>query len=229
MATDWVGSSRSAHAMPGYYIQTQHNTSEGVLLSNSACSILMSDGLWLPRRGIEPGPSGFWDIGSTARPLPLPSIGSTWIAVSWTLYYYIRSFARSFTFFIFSEKNAFFNVLYSYCSRSLHLWDERWCVFTCMIFPVRQWLLQQHSMQHNTGSNATWTCTWNVELETTFRSNIHSNYQPTNKHSRCKFIISSALKTACLLFAIALFYQSNTPPLYIIKSEKKIMHQNIIN
>ena len=125
LVTDWVGPSRNAHAMPGYYSQTQqHSTNEGVQLSNSACSMLMSDGLWLPKRGIEPGPSGFWDIGSTARPLPLPSIGSTWIAVSWTLYYYIRSFARSFMYFIFSEKNAFFNVLYSYCSRSLHLWTR---------------------------------------------------------------------------------------------------------
>ena len=37
-------------------------------------------------------------------------------------YYITRSFARSFTFFIMFEKNAFFNVLYSYFSRSLHLW-----------------------------------------------------------------------------------------------------------
>ena len=37
-----------------------------------------------------------------------------------------RSFARSFTFFITFEKNAFFNVLYSYIyfSRSLHLWNH---------------------------------------------------------------------------------------------------------
>ena len=37
-------------------------------------------------------------------------------------YYTTRSFARSFTFFIIFEKNAFFNVLYSYFSRSLHVW-----------------------------------------------------------------------------------------------------------
>ena len=36
-------------------------------------------------------------------------------------YYITRSFARSFTFFIIFEKNAFFNVLYSYFWRSLHL------------------------------------------------------------------------------------------------------------
>ena len=39
--------------------QAQHSTNEGVLSSNSACSMLMSDDLRLPRRGIEPGPSGF--------------------------------------------------------------------------------------------------------------------------------------------------------------------------
>ena len=36
-------------------------------------------------------------------------------------YYITCSFARSFMFFIIFEKNAFFNVLYSYFSRSLHL------------------------------------------------------------------------------------------------------------
>ena len=40
-------------------------------------------------------------------------------------YYIARSFARSYTFFIIFEKNAFFNVLYSYFSRSLHLWLRR--------------------------------------------------------------------------------------------------------
>ena len=52
--------------------QAQHSTNERVLLSNSACSMLMSDDLRLPRRGIEPRPSGFRDIGSTFRPSPLP-------------------------------------------------------------------------------------------------------------------------------------------------------------
>mgnify|MGYP006359631633 CR=1 FL=1 len=37
-------------------------------------------------------------------------------------YYITRSFARSFKFFIIFEKNVFFNILYSYFSRSLHLW-----------------------------------------------------------------------------------------------------------
>ena len=52
--------------------QTQHCTNEGVLRSNSACSMLMSDDLRLPRRGIEPRPFGFRDIDSTSRPSPLP-------------------------------------------------------------------------------------------------------------------------------------------------------------
>ena len=52
--------------------QAQHSTNEGVLRSNSACSMLMSDDLRLPRRGIEPRPFGFREVGSTARPLPLP-------------------------------------------------------------------------------------------------------------------------------------------------------------
>ena len=52
--------------------QAQHSTHEGVLRSNSACSMLMSDDLRLPRRGIEPRPSEFRDIGSTSRPSPLP-------------------------------------------------------------------------------------------------------------------------------------------------------------
>ena len=34
----------------------------------------MSDDLRLPRRGIEPRPSGFRDIGSTSRPSPLPKV-----------------------------------------------------------------------------------------------------------------------------------------------------------
>ena len=37
-------------------------------------------------------------------------------------YYITRYFARTFTFFIIFEKNAFFNVLYSYFSRLLHLY-----------------------------------------------------------------------------------------------------------
>ena len=55
--------------------QAQHSTNEGVLRSNSACSMLMSDDLRLPRRGIEPRPSGFRDIGSTSGPSPLPVVG----------------------------------------------------------------------------------------------------------------------------------------------------------
>ena len=50
--------------------QAQHSTNERVLRSNSACSMLMSDDLRLPRRGIEHRPSGFRDVDSTARPLP---------------------------------------------------------------------------------------------------------------------------------------------------------------
>ena len=68
--TGWVGPSNSAHAMP--WLLARHSTNEGVLRSNSACSMLMSDDLRLPRWGIEPRPSGFRDIDSTARPLPLP-------------------------------------------------------------------------------------------------------------------------------------------------------------
>ena len=57
------------------WLLARHSTAptrEYVLRSNSACSMLMSDDLQLPRRGIEPRPSGFRDIGSTARPSPLP-------------------------------------------------------------------------------------------------------------------------------------------------------------
>ena len=50
----------------------KHSTNEGVLCSNSACSMLMSDDLRLPRQGIKPRPSEFRGIGSTARPSPLP-------------------------------------------------------------------------------------------------------------------------------------------------------------
>ena len=52
--------------------QAQHSTNEGVLRSNSACSMLMSDNLQLPWQGIESRLSRLWDIGSTARPSPLP-------------------------------------------------------------------------------------------------------------------------------------------------------------
>ena len=55
----------------------QHSTNEGVLRSNSACSMLMSDDLWLPRRGIEPRPTGFREVDSTAMPLPFPAMPST--------------------------------------------------------------------------------------------------------------------------------------------------------
>ena len=53
--------------------QAQHSTNEGVLRSNSACSMLMRDDLRLPRRGIEPRPPGFRQVDCTARPLPLPN------------------------------------------------------------------------------------------------------------------------------------------------------------
>ena len=55
------------------WLLARHSTNEGVLRSNSAQCCMMSDDLRLPRRGIEPRPSGFRDIGSTARPSPLPS------------------------------------------------------------------------------------------------------------------------------------------------------------
>ena len=54
--------------------QAQHSTNDlGVLRSNSACSMLMSDDLRLPRRGIESRVPR-QDIGSTAMPLPLPCV-----------------------------------------------------------------------------------------------------------------------------------------------------------
>ena len=58
-------------------------------------------------------------------------------------YYITRSCARSFTFFVILEKNAFFNVLYSYFSHSLHLW----CMGTHMLLippiPCRRFSLPQ--------------------------------------------------------------------------------------
>ena len=54
--------------------QTQHCTNEGVLRSNSACSMLISEDLRLPRRGIESRPSGIRDIDSTSRPSPLHKV-----------------------------------------------------------------------------------------------------------------------------------------------------------
>ena len=72
LVTGWVGPSHSAHAMPR--LLDRHSTNEGVLRSNSACSMLMSINLLLPRRGLEPRPSGFLEVDSTARPLPLPDI-----------------------------------------------------------------------------------------------------------------------------------------------------------
>ena len=64
--------------------QAQHNTNEGVLRGNSACSLLMSDDLQLPRRGIKPRPSGFRGLDSTVRPLPLPSISYSTNSISIT-------------------------------------------------------------------------------------------------------------------------------------------------
>ena len=46
-----------------------------------------------------------------------------------------RSFARSFTFFIIFEKNTIFKVLYSYLSRSLHLWCA--CMHVCTTYWVQ--------------------------------------------------------------------------------------------
>ena len=48
--------------------QAQHSTNEGVLRSNSACSMLMSDDLRLPRRGIEPRPFGFRSTRFVVKP-----------------------------------------------------------------------------------------------------------------------------------------------------------------
>ena len=58
--------------------QAQPSTNEGVLRSNSACSMLMSDDLRLPRRGIEPRPPRFRQVNSTARPLPIPLPPEGW-------------------------------------------------------------------------------------------------------------------------------------------------------
>ena len=62
------------HAMPWLLARhSAYSPDEGVLRSNSC--VFNADerrDLRLPRRGIEPRPSGFRDIGSTARPLPLP-------------------------------------------------------------------------------------------------------------------------------------------------------------
>ena len=49
----------------------QHRNNKGVLRSNSECSMLMSNDLQLQRQGIEPWPSGFQEVDSTTRPLPL--------------------------------------------------------------------------------------------------------------------------------------------------------------
>ena len=60
--------------------------------------------------------------------------------------YITRSFAQSFTFFIFPEKNAFFNVLYSYSSRSVHLWtlmscgEWHWCCHMVSDTGVMWWV-----------------------------------------------------------------------------------------
>ena len=58
--------------------QTQHGTNEGVLRSNSACSMLMNDDLRLPRRGIEPRPPG-----SEASSLPLGHRPSLCFLFTW--------------------------------------------------------------------------------------------------------------------------------------------------
>ena len=64
--TGWVGPSLCAH--DGYL----YSPNVWVLRSYSTSSMLKSNDLRLPRRGIEPVPSGFWEVGSTARPLPPP-------------------------------------------------------------------------------------------------------------------------------------------------------------
>ena len=75
---NYIGPSRSAHAMSWfnlYCLLARHSTAP-TMEYNSVCSMLMSDDLWLPKRGIEPRSSGFREVGSTARPLPLPRIQS---------------------------------------------------------------------------------------------------------------------------------------------------------
>ena len=56
------------YAMPCLYLPWKHSTNKGVryIRSNSARSMLISNGLRLPRRGIEPGHPGF---ETTALPL----------------------------------------------------------------------------------------------------------------------------------------------------------------
>ena len=44
-------------------------------------SSLISIELRLPRRGLEPGPSGFWEVNSTARSSPLPLVTSIFFKI----------------------------------------------------------------------------------------------------------------------------------------------------
>ena len=63
-------------------------------------------------------------------------------------YYITRSFPYSFTFFIFVEKNAFFNILYSYFSRSLHPWKGA--------FGRSLWSENNHEALMKTGEKRKW-------------------------------------------------------------------------
>ena len=70
--TGCVGPSRSSHAMPRLIAMLSTAQMRQYYAVIQRATMLMSDDLRLPRRGIEPRPSGFQDIGSTSRPLPLP-------------------------------------------------------------------------------------------------------------------------------------------------------------
>ena len=65
-----------------------------------------------------------------------PEEPCTSIVFNVSLYYITRSFARSFMFFIFFEKNAFFNILYSYLSHSLHPWQTGFAILAHRNIPI---------------------------------------------------------------------------------------------
>ena len=60
----WPQPQRTCNAMVARHIAQYQRGS--TILSNSACSMLISDNLRLSRRGLEPGPSRFREVGSTA-------------------------------------------------------------------------------------------------------------------------------------------------------------------